>query len=232
MAHRILIVEDEKDIAELVRFHLVRIGFQAEVHYRGLGGLQAIRENPPSLVVLDLMLPDMDGIEICKQLKFNDATREIPVLILTAKSSEMDRILGLELGADDYLPKPFSPRELVLRVQAILRRIDNRGRSGRPVVAGPLTIDADSHRVFLHGRPLELTPMEFKLLQYLGDRRGRVARREDLLNSVWGYQYTGGTRTVDTHVQRLRSKFGELGKWIETVRGVGYRLRDPDAEDQ
>ncbi|MBI2821623.1 MAG: response regulator transcription factor [Acidobacteria bacterium] len=233
MAGRILIVEDDKDIAELLRFHLSRAGFTTEICTRAGQALESIRRKPPALVVLDLTLPDMDGIEICKRLKFQEATREVSILILTARNTELDRILGLELGADDYLPKPFSPRELVLRVQAILRRTDLRGHSqAPPLVLGPLKVDVDAHRVTLHEQPVNLTAIEFKLLEYLIDRRGKVARREDLLNSVWGYQYTGGTRTVDTHIQRLRGKLGNAGEWIETIRSIGYRFREAGADGE
>ena len=229
MTQRVLVVEDEKDIADLICFHLARAGFQAEVCGRGGAALDSIRNKPPALVILDLMLPDMDGIEICKRLKFKEATQQIPILILTARSGETDRILGLELGADDYLPKPFSPRELVLRVQAILRRLENLPKLQPPLELGPLSIDVGSHRVFLADAELDLTSIEFKLLQYLAERPGKIARREDLLTNVWGYNYSGGTRTVDTHVQRLRGKLGAYAPWIETVRGVGYRFQQSHA---
>lgn len=232
MGHRILIVEDEKDIANLVSFHLSRVGLQTEICHEGLAALDSLRKHPPSLVVLDLMLPDMDGIEICKRMKFQSSTQQIPILILTSKNTEMDRILGLELGADDYLPKPFSPRELVLRVQSILRRLDSRGLQQTPLKVGALTIDTESHHVYLHDKPIDLTATEFKLLHYLTERRGKVVRREDLLSSVWGYSYVGGTRTVDTHMQRLRQKLEEAADCIETVRGVGYRLRDLESEPE
>lgn len=232
MGHRILIVEDEKDIANLVSFHLSRVGLQTEICHEGLAALDSLRKHPPSLVVLDLMLPDMDGIEICKRMKFQSSTQQIPILILTSKNTEMDRILGLELGADDYLPKPFSPRELVLRVQSILRRLDSRGLQQTPLKVGALTIDTESHHVYLHDKPIDLTATEFKLLHYLTERRGKVVRREDLLSSVWGYSYVGGTRTVDSHMQRLRQKLEEAADCIETVRGVGYRLRDLESEPE
>jgi len=232
VGHRILIVEDEKDIANLVSFHLSRVGLQTEICHEGLAALDSLRKHPPSLVVLDLMLPDMDGIEICKRIKFQSSTQQIPILILTSKNTEMDRILGLELGADDYLPKPFSPRELVLRVQSILRRLDSRGLQQTPLKVGALTIDTESHHVYLHDKPIDLTATEFKLLHYLTERRGKVVRREDLLSSVWGYSYVGGTRTVDTHMQRLRQKLEEAADCIETVRGVGYRVRDLESEPE
>lgn len=231
MTQSILIIEDEQDIAELVSFHLSRNGFNTQIFQKGLPALQMIQKDPPSLIVLDLMLPDIDGIEVCKLLRSKNGTRHIPIIMLTARGAETDRILGLELGADDYLPKPFSPRELVLRVQGILRRLDRGKEAGASLSFGDLTIDVEGYRAYLHDRALDLTLTEFKLLHYLVDRRGKVARREDLLSSVWGYQYLGGTRTVDTHVQRLRNKLGELGEWIETVRGVGYRFRDTEAED-
>jgi len=232
VGHRILIVEDEKDIANLVSFHLSRVGLQTEICHEGLAALDSLRKHPPSLIVLDLMLPDMDGIEICKRIKFQSSTQQIPILILTSKNTEMDRILGLELGADDYLPKPFSPRELVLRVQSILRRLDSRGLQQTPLKVGALTIDTESHHVYLHDKPIDLTATEFKLLHYLTERRGKVVRREDLLSSVWGYSYVGGTRTVDTHMQRLRQKLEEAADCIETVRGVGYRVRDLESEPE
>jgi two-component system phosphate regulon response regulator PhoB len=232
MTTHILIVEDEPDIAELVRFHLIRAGLSAEICRNGTEALEALRKHPPSMVILDLMLPDMDGIEICKRLKSRQDRSSVPVLMLTAKSAESDRILGLELGADDYLPKPFSPRELVLRVQAILRRTEERPITPTPFNIGPLTLNLESHRAFIDKRAVDLTVIEFKLLESLVEKNGRVARREELLNGVWGYRYTGGTRTVDTHIQRLRGKLGKLSNWIETVRGVGYRFRDPDDEDR
>ncbi|HEY3129267.1 MAG TPA: response regulator transcription factor [Acidobacteriota bacterium] len=231
MPESILIIEDEQDIAELVSFHLSRAGYATHVYQRGLPALEGIQKKPPSLIVLDLMLPDLDGIEICKRLKSHQWTRDIPIVMLTARGAETDRVLGLELGADDYLPKPFSPRELVLRIQAILRRVAGNKRAGVPAVFGPLSIDVEAHRVSLHDKPLELTRTEFKLLDHLVQRRGKVARREDLLNTVWGYQYEGGTRTVDTHVQRLRQKLGQFGERIETVRGVGYRFRHAETEE-
>lgn len=232
MAHRILIVEDERDIADLVSFHLSRVGLQTEICHEGLAALDSLRQRPPSLVVLDLMLPDMDGIEICKRIKFQSSTQQIPILILTSRNTETDRILGLELGADDYLPKPFSPRELVLRVQSILRRLDSRGLQQSPLKVGELTVDTESHHVYVRDKPIDLTATEFRLLHYLTERRGKVVRREDLLSSVWGYSYVGGTRTVDSHMQRLRHKLGEAADSIETVRGVGYRLRDLESEPE
>jgi len=232
MRKSILVVEDEKDIADLISFHLTRAGFEVQLCRRGSDALDAIPRFPASLVILDLMLPDMDGVEICKRLKSRDSTRRIPVLIVSARRSEADRILGLELGADDYLPKPFSPRELVLRVQAVLRRVESAEGARTSVVVGPLVLDSENYSVRLHGKQLELTITEFKLLDYLTQRLGRVVRREDLLENVWGYRYEGGSRTVDTHIQRLRQKLGNLGDWIETVRGVGYRLREAQTEPE
>ncbi|HEY2933867.1 MAG TPA: response regulator transcription factor [Acidobacteriota bacterium] len=232
MPKSILVVEDEQDIAELISFHLTRAGFDVRPCRRGSDALDALQKSPASLVILDLMLPDMDGVEICKRLKAREGTRRLPVLILSARRSEADRILGLELGADDYLPKPFSPRELVLRVQAVLRRTESTDRGGKSVVVGPLVFDSENYSACLHGRQLELTVTEFKLLDYLTQRLGRVVRREDLLENVWGYRYEGGSRTVDTHIQRLRQKLGSLGDWIETVRGVGYRLREVPTEPE
>ena len=230
MTSRILVVEDENDIAQLIGFHLNRVGLATEICHQGAAALEALKKSPPALIILDLMLPDMDGIEICKRVK--SGASGIPILMLTAKSSESDRILGLELGADDYLSKPFSPRELVLRVQAILRRTEKGSQAPQPTTLGALTIDSESHRAFVEKRAIDLTLIEFKLLEYLAEKRGRIARREDLLNSVWGYRYAGGTRTVDTHVQRLRRKLGKLADWIETVRGVGYRFGPPGGNQE
>ena len=229
MSERILMVEDEPDIVEVVSYNLRQAGLVVEAAQDGATALELAEQSQPNLIILDLMLPDMDGLEVCRLLKQRDAVRHIPVLMLTAKAEEVDRIVGLELGADDYVVKPFSPRELVLRVKAILRRAvvspaDSVDASER-ITAGPLTIDPEGHHAFVDGEPLQLTATEFKLLLTLVQRRGRVQSREELLNVVWGYQYAGYGRTVDTHVRRLREKLGEAHDLIETVRGVGYRFR-------
>ena len=217
-------VEDEPDLAEVVRYNLAREGFHVEVHGRGDTALEAIRRRPPDLIVLDLMLPGLDGLELTRALKRDPATSRIPLVMLTARSEEVDRVVGLELGADDYISKPFSPRELTLRIKAVLRRGDG---AAAPAVleAGEIRLDASAHEAQLAGRPLQLTATEFRLLQLLLERRGRVQSRAQLLSEVWGYAQDVDSRTVDTHVRRLRRKLGGEAERVETVIGVGYRLR-------
>ena len=226
---KILLVEDEPDILEMVQYNLEQAGFDVIPAEDGETALEAVRETLPVLIVLDLMLPGIDGLEVCKLLKQDARTRDVPILMLTARSEEVDRIVGLELGADDYVVKPFSPRELVLRVRAILRRMQTEAMdasgTAEEIRAGPLRVDLAAHRAFLEGAPLALTSTEFKLLVTLIERRGRVQSREDLLNSVWGYEYVGYGRTVDTHIRRLREKLSGASDLVETVRGVGYRFR-------
>ena len=188
--------------------------------------MELAKKERPSLVILDLMLPGMDGKDICRALKSNPLTQSIPILMLTAKAEEVDRVIGLELGADDYVTKPFSPRELVLRVKAILRRKEVGQESEKLVRIGDLLIDIDRHHVAIKERPVQLTSTEFKLLVELASKRGRVQTREHLLDRVWGYTYEGYARTVDTHIRRLREKLGSLGGHIETIRGVGYRFKE------
>jgi two-component system phosphate regulon response regulator PhoB len=188
--------------------------------------LELAKKERPSLVILDLMLPGMDGKDICRALKSNPLTQSIPILMLTAKAEEVDRVIGLELGADDYVTKPFSPRELVLRVKAILRRKEVGQESEKLFRIGDLLIDIDRHHVAIKERPVQLTSTEFKLLVELASKRGRVQTREHLLDRVWGYTYEGYARTVDTHIRRLREKLGSLGDHIETIRGVGYRFKE------
>ena len=190
----------------------------------GPSGLERAKKERPNLIILDLMLPGMDGKDICRALKSNPLTQSIPILILTAKSDEMDRVIGFELGADDYVTKPFSPRELVLRVKAILRRKEIHQESEKVIQIGDLLIDLDRHHVSIRKNPIPLTSTEFKLLLELVSKRGRVQTREQLLDRVWGYTYEGYARTVDTHIRRLREKLGPLGDLIETLRGVGYRF--------
>jgi DNA-binding response OmpR family regulator len=222
----VLVVEDEKDIAELVAYHLKQSGFPVTVVFDGASALERVKKNPPILIILDLMLPDMDGKDICRKLKSDPHTRTIPILMLTAKAEEIDRIVGFELGADDYVTKPFSPRELVLRVKAILKKRKLEQEEAKVIQMGDLLIDLDRHQVSVSGESVQLTSIEFKLLVQLSLRKGRVQTREHLLNQVWGYTYEGYARTVDTHIRRLREKLGACGDYIETLRGVGYRFKE------
>ena len=192
----------------------------------GASGLELAKKGRPSLIILDLMLPEMDGKDVCRVLKADPNTQSIPILMLTAKAEEMDRVIGFELGADDYVTKPFSPRELVLRVKAIQRRKEIPDERDKTILVGDLLIDIDRHQVFVKKKPISLTSTEFKLLVELITNRGRVQTRERLLDKVWGYTYEGYARTVDTHIRRLREKMGHLGDFIETIRGVGYRFRE------
>jgi two-component system phosphate regulon response regulator PhoB len=232
-APRVLVVEDEPDIAALIAYQLTREGFRVETASNGPDALEAVNREIPDLVVLDRMLPGLSGDEVLRNLKLERATSAIPVLVLTAKREQEDRIAGLELGADDYLTKPFSPRELVLRCQAILRRMQEQGGTpgGRVLRAGILRMDLGAHQATLEGDELNLTPTEFRLLQALMERRGRTQSRRQLLEKAWDVESDISdriqTRTVDMHVRRLRSKLRVAGDWIETVRGFGYRLRVP-----
>jgi DNA-binding response OmpR family regulator len=222
---RILIIDDEQDVIDLLTLHLRKAGFALSTATDGVAGLRLAREESPALIILDLMLPKMPGLEICKVLKSDAATREIPVLMLTAKAEEIDRIVGLEFGADDYVTKPFSPRELVLRVNAILHRGKGEVVEEKKLTIGLITVDPARHQVDVGGKPVRLTSVEFKLLSMLMRRQGRVQERDRLLNEVWGYESVIDTRTVDTHVRRLRKKLGKAADAIETVRGFGYRIR-------
>jgi len=225
---RILIVEDDQDIAELVARYLNKAGFTTEVVVSGRDALRAIATNAPDLLVLDLMLPQVDGLEICRAVRSNRKTAAIPIIMLTARGEESDRIVGLEIGADDYLSKPFSPGELVARVRALFRRVQRveRPEDDRRIRYGPIVVDADRHTVAAHGSEVTLTAKEFLLLQYLLQHRGRVLSRDLLLTDVWGYRYTGGTRTVDVHVRRLREKLPLLADSLVTVKQFGYKLLD------
>jgi two-component system, OmpR family, phosphate regulon response regulator PhoB len=233
---RVLVVEDEPDIAALIAYQLTREGFRVETASTGTDALTAVNREIPDLVVLDRMLPGISGDEVLRTLRQQTSTASIPVLVLTAKREQEDRIQGLELGADDYLTKPFSPRELVLRVQSILRRLQQTGSEsgGRLLRAGPLAVDVNAHQVNLHGEEVNLTPTEFRLLQALLERRGRTQSRRQLLERAWDVESEISdriqTRTVDMHIRRLRAKLGDVGDWVETVRGFGYRLRVPDGE--
>jgi DNA-binding response OmpR family regulator len=223
---KILIIDDEQDVIDLLSLHLRKAGFALSTATDGSTGLRLAREESPTLIILDLMLPKMPGLEICKVLKTDTSTRQIPVLMLTAKAEEIDRIVGLEFGADDYVTKPFSPRELVLRVNAILRRGKGEAVEEKKLTIGQITVDLARHQVDVGGRPVRLTSVEFKLLSMLMRRQGRVQERDRLLNEVWGYESVIDTRTVDTHVRRLRKKLGKAADAIETVRGFGYRIRE------
>jgi two-component system phosphate regulon response regulator PhoB len=223
---KILVVDDEPDIVALVAYHLVRAEYRVSTAATGHEALAAAKQDRPALIVLDLMLPGLSGYEVLERLRADDATQDIAVLMLTARREEQDRIQGLALGADDYLTKPFSPQELVLRVGAILRRLSGPvGGAGDVVTAGPITVDRGAHRVKVQGHEVELTPTEYKLLLTLVESRGRVQSRSHLLAVAWEAAPDIQTRTVDMHVQRLRGKLGSAGDLIETVRGFGYRLR-------
>lgn len=224
-AVRVLIVDDEPDIVALVAYHLAKAGYRVSTAATGTDALAAARDEHPALIVLDLMLPGMSGFEVLEQLRAAEATRNIAVLMLTARKEEPDRIRGLSLGADDYLAKPFSPQELVLRVAAILRRVVASGSSTDTLRIGALQIDRAAHRVMVDTDLIDLTPTEFKLLLTLAERRGRVQSRARLLETVWDAAPDIQTRTVDMHIQRLRTKLGAAGDLVETVRGFGYRLR-------
>jgi two-component system phosphate regulon response regulator PhoB len=225
---RILVVDDEADIVALVAYHLAKSGYRVSTASSGPDALDAARRERPALVVLDLMLPGLSGYDVLERLRAGDATRDVAVLMLTARRDEQDRIRGLSLGADDYLTKPFSPQELVLRVAAILRRVGAAGAgAASTLVVGPLEIDTAAHVVRVAGAPVELTPTEYKLLLTLAERRGRVQARTLLLQTVWDAAPDIQTRTVDMHVLRLRAKLGVAGDLVETVRGFGYRLRAP-----
>ena len=224
---RLLVVDDEPDIAALVSFHLVKAGYRVSTAANGHDAIAQTRQERPVLVVLDLMLPGLSGYEVMEQLRAEPATSRVAVLMLTARREEGDRIQGLTLGADDYLTKPFSPQELVLRVGAILRRVRAGGDDTAGVQQiGPLRIDTNAHRVTVDGREVDLTPTEFKLLLLLAERKGRVQPRNLLLEIVWEAAPDIQTRTVDMHVQRLRAKLGPSGELIETVRGFGYRIKN------
>ena len=228
MSTRVLVVEDDPDIAELVARYLEKAGYTTARVSSGRDALDAVRAKAPDLIVLDLMLPHVDGLEVCRLLRANDHTASIPIIMLTARADESERIVGLEMGADDYLAKPFSPNELVARVRALLRRAQRvDAPSGRPLSLGAIIVDPERHTVLLEGREVALTAKEFLLLAYLLQHRGRVLSRDILLEQVWGYRYTGGTRTVDVHVRRLREKLPPLADALVTVKQFGYKLVDP-----
>jgi DNA-binding response OmpR family regulator len=229
---RIFVVEDDHDIAQLIVHYLDKAGHTSEVLSSGTDVLAAARKRQPDLVILDLMLPGLDGLEVCRLLRADAASRDTPIIMLTARAEESDRIVGLELGADDYVTKPFSPKELVARVNALLRRVRRPASTAHAVAYGPVRIDIERHTVTVEGCEVRLTAKEFLLLLYFVQHRGRVLSRDLLLSDVWGYQYTGGTRTVDVHVRRLREKMPFLGEAIVTVKQFGYKLVDDRAADQ
>ena len=224
MSTRILVVDDEPDALELIEFNLQAAGYEVVTAADGAEGLKKARTAAPALILLDVMLPEMDGMEVCKTLKRDPTTAVIPIIMLTAKGAEIDRVLGLELGADDYVTKPFSPRELILRVKGLLRRGRPAEEKADRLNLGDLQIDIPRHEVLIQGKRIELTATEFKLLTVLAQRKGRVQSREKLLQDVWEYDNLIDTRTVDTHMRRLREKMGRAAKYLDTVRGVGYRL--------
>lgn len=224
MASKILIIDDEPDVADILAMNLKAGGYRVVTSDNGEAGLAKAKAEAPNLIVLDLMLPKMSGLEVCKALKRDTATSRIPIIMLTAKSDEVDRIVGLELGADDYVTKPFSPREILLRVQSVLRRSSAGGDKQERIKVGEILLDHSRHEVRIRDKKIELTATEFRLLAILMERRGRVQTRDRLLNDVWGYESVIDTRTVDTHIRRLREKLGPCADYVETVRGVGYRM--------
>jgi two-component system, OmpR family, alkaline phosphatase synthesis response regulator PhoP len=230
LSNRILVAEDDPDIADLVRRYLQKGGFEVDVRSSGRDALNAIAAQPPDLLVLDLMLPQISGLDICRMLRSDQKTAALPIIMVTARGDESERIAGLELGADDYLAKPFSPGELVARIRALLRRTARSGAAESTIAYGTLVVDTAQHTVHSAGQSVTLTAKEFLLLQYLLRNRGRVLSRDVLLTDVWGYKYTGGTRTVDVHVRRLREKLPVLEDALVTVKQFGYRLLDNPPE--
>ncbi len=226
MGARILAIDDEPDLLELVRVGLTQAGYVVETAGTGNEALAALRRAPPDLILLDVMLPDLTGTELCSRIRADQRLAAVPIIMLTAKSEEIDRVVGLEVGADDYVTKPFSPRELALRVRAVLRRRAPSGERVRVVEHGSLRVDPESHRASVSGHEIVLTAKEFQLLLALMTRPGRVMTRERLLDEVWGSDITVTSRTIDTHLKRLREKLGEAGSLVETVRGVGYRFAE------
>ncbi|MCH2173540.1 response regulator transcription factor [Myxococcota bacterium] len=230
MTWRVLVVDDEPDILELVRLNLMQSGYEVETATTGAEALACLERSSPNLVVLDLMLPDRPGTEICRQIRSRPEWSELPVLMLTAKGEEIDRVVGFELGADDYVTKPFSPRELLLRVQAILRRTQSAGeKQSSELRHGELVLDLDRHRCSIRGSEVVLTAKEFGLLAALMGRPGRVMTRDQLIDEVWGSEVNVTLRTIDTHMKRLREKLGADGTFIDTIRGVGYRFAERSA---
>jgi phosphate regulon transcriptional regulator PhoB len=225
MKQKILVVDDEQDALELIEFNLKSAGFDVLRAMDGKEAVQKARNEKPHLIILDLMLPEVEGLDVCKILRRDTTTTDIPIIMLTAKATELDRVLGLELGADDYVTKPFSPRELVLRVKSLLRRRESTPASKSDIIrVAEICVDIPRHQVTIGEKPIELTATEFRLITVLAQRRGRVQTREQLLRDVWDYDTNIDTRTVDTHMRRLREKLGSAAKHLDTVRGVGYRF--------
>lgn len=223
---QVIVVEDERDIAEAIEYNLSQQGYAVSKAFDGINALRLAQVKLPNLIILDLMLPGIDGIELCKRLKANPKTSGIPVIMLTAKSSEVDKIVGLEVGADDYITKPFSMRELLARVKTVLKRYGKKQEKAKPLIKFPnLEIDLEKHEVKAFGRIIELTAKEFNLLKYLADNQEKAVSREKLLDQVWGIEVAIETRTVDVHVRRLREKLGKAGRYIKTLRGVGYKFK-------
>ncbi|MEQ1730152.1 MAG: response regulator transcription factor [Vicinamibacterales bacterium] len=227
---RVLVVEDDRDIADLMRRYLQKVGFEVDVRHSGQEALRTIAEHRPDLLVLDVMLPELSGHDICRAVRADEKTASIPIIMVTARAEPSERIAGLDLGADDYLPKPFSPGELVARVRALLRRSARPPAVDTTITYGPVVVDTTRHTVTAGGEDVSLTAKEFLLLQYLLRNRGRVLSRDLLLTDVWGYTYTGGTRTVDVHVRRLREKLPFLEAALVTVKQFGYRLLETPPE--
>lgn len=231
MSSQVLIIEDEPDIRKTIDYNLTKESFTVVQAGSIEEGEKALASNQIDVIILDLMLPDGSGLTLCRDIKSDDKTKHIPIIILTAKTEEVDRVVGFELGADDYVTKPFSVRELILRVKAILKRgpTSNNNSEDDEYSFGELTLNFEAHQAYINGNEISLTALEFRLLKHLIDRKGRVQTRDQLLEDVWGYSSDVTTRTVDTHIKRLREKLGSVGNHIQTIRGVGYRFsRDPD----
>lgn len=226
MGHKVFIVEDEPDLRDTLKYNLENEGFSVEAFSNGEDFLGSVDRNKPNLVILDLMLPGVSGLDVCRELRSNDNYDGIGIVMLTAKSEEIDRIVGFELGADDYVTKPFSVRELILRVKVLLKKRTDDGANEQILEFGPILMNLDAHEVSIDGKIINLTALEFKLLKHLLKRKGRVQTRDQLLGDVWGYSSEVTTRTVDTHIKRLREKLGEPGDLIQTIRGVGYRFNN------
>ncbi|RPG43669.1 MAG: response regulator [Gammaproteobacteria bacterium TMED112] len=224
MAYKISIVEDEPDLKDALTYNFENEGFIVEAFSNGESFIDSLNKNKPNVVILDLMLPKMSGLDICRTLKSNENYNNISILMLTAKSEEIDRIIGFELGADDYVTKPFSVRELILRVKVLLKKEADNLSNNQLIEFGPISMNVDAHELIVDGKNILLTALEFKLLKHLLKRKGRVQTRDQLLGDVWGYSSEVTTRTVDTHIKRLREKLGKPGDLIQTIRGVGYRF--------
>ena len=226
MGHKVFIVEDEPDLRDTLKYNLENEGFSVKAYSNGEDFLSSVDKNKPNLVILDLMLPGVSGLDVCRELRSNDDYDGIGIVMLTAKSEEIDRIVGFELGADDYVTKPFSVRELILRVKVLLKKRTDNGANEQILEFGPILMNLDAHEVSIDGKIVNLTALEFKLLKHLLKRKGRVQTRDQLLGDVWGYSSEVTTRTVDTHIKRLREKLGAPGDLIQTIRGVGYRFNN------